>query len=92
VLSSINFQDDLLLSADEITDIRANRELSGELMTIDLPITNAIPQDPLRVGLIDAQPPCDSDHLPIWTAHDMPLTRIASFDAMRPLPVRTGRG
>jgi hypothetical protein len=81
VLSAVHLNNKKSFAANEIADITANRLLPHKFMPIDLTAANAIPQDCLRIRLIDAQLPRDSDHLPILSAHCLALTRIAPDDA-----------
>jgi hypothetical protein len=69
VLSAVCFNDQTLLTANKIANILADRYLSDELMAVDLPVTNSIPENSLCVGLICTQTPGNPNSLFIVTAH-----------------------
>src|SRR4051812_9264225 len=69
MLSTVDLDDEDFLPTDEIADVSSKRKLAHELATVDLPIANSIPERRLRVRLIDAKPPCDSDGLMICAPH-----------------------
>jgi hypothetical protein len=52
VLSTIHFDDQKLVPACEITDVAVYRLLPHEFVSVDLPVTNAIPENCFRIGLI----------------------------------------
>jgi hypothetical protein len=43
VLPSVDFNDELLLAANEVADVSAYRHLPRELVSVELAIANAIP-------------------------------------------------
>jgi hypothetical protein len=88
VLSTVNLDDQKPFAADEIADVVEYRLLPHKFIPIDLPVTNAIPKNRLRVGLIDAQLSRDSGRLPIWPAHC--LAPHPDCFAIRPLPAKSG--
>ena len=69
MLPAVHFNNQKSFAANEIADVTAYRFLPHKFMPINLPVTNTIPENCLRVGLIDAQPSRDSDQLPIWPTH-----------------------
>ena len=69
VLAAVRFNDQTLLTTNEIANILADRYLSDELIAVDLPVTNSIPENSFCIGLIYAQTPGNSDGLFIVTAH-----------------------
>jgi hypothetical protein len=86
VLSSVHFDDQHSLATNKIADVIFDRLLPDEFVSINLPIANQIPEKCFRIGLIDAQPPCDPGGFSIWAAHCPALPRIAR--AIRPLPAK----
>ena len=69
VLSSVHFDDQHSLATNKIADVIFDRLLPDEFVSINLPIANQIPEKCFRIGLIDAQPPCDPGGFSIWAAH-----------------------
>ena len=69
VLPAVHFNDQKSFAANKITDVAAYRLLPYKLVSVDLPVTNTIPENGFRVCLIDAQRSRDSDRLPIWPTH-----------------------
>jgi hypothetical protein len=55
MLTSIDFDDKQLFAADEVADVAADRLLSDKFISIDLPVTNAIPELRFGVSLVGAQ-------------------------------------
>src|SRR5439155_17936007 len=70
-------------------DVTEYWHLSDDLVPIDLPVTDSIPEDDLRVCLIDAQPSCDSDSFFIAATHcpahhpETPLRAISDLSPQR---------
>jgi hypothetical protein len=54
VLTAIDFNDQSSFSADKVADVTEYWHLPDELVPIDLPVADAIPEDCFRVRLIDA--------------------------------------
>jgi hypothetical protein len=71
VLSAIDLNNQTAFATDEIADVVCYRVLTHEFMSIDLPVTDTIPENSLCVCLIDAQPSCNLGGLPIWSAHGL---------------------
>jgi len=61
MLATVNFDDQTLLPTDKIANVSGDRDLANELVTFQLSVTNPVPKHRLRICLIDAEPPCDSD-------------------------------
>src|SRR5439155_58415 len=80
VLTTVDFDNETLFTADEVADVTSNGLLPDELVAVDPPVTNPIPEDCLCVRLIDAQPSCESDGVLIVATH-----------CPAPHPDRTGR-
>ena len=54
VLSAINLNDEQLLAANKIANVALDRQLTHELVSIDLPIAKSVPEDGLGIRSIDA--------------------------------------
>jgi hypothetical protein len=53
MLSAVDLNNQTSLTTDEIADVAGYRFLPDEFLSVDLPATNAIPENCLRVGLVD---------------------------------------
>ncbi len=69
VLPTVDFNDETLLAAHEITDVADDRLLPDKLVAVDPPVADAIPENRLCICLIDAQSSCASDGLLIVATH-----------------------
>ena len=90
VLTTIDFDNETLFTANEVADVTSNGLLPDKLVAIDPPVTNPIPEDCLCVRLIDAEPSCESDKLFIVATHcPAPhpdrTTRLSRCGTHRPL-------
>ncbi len=91
VLSAVDLNDQTPFSTNEIADVTQYRFLPDELMPVDLPVADAIPENYFRVRLINTQSSCDSDGFVVAAAHCLALQPDSICDAIRPLPAK-GRG
>jgi hypothetical protein len=71
VLSAIDFDDARFLAAHKVADVALDRQLPYEFVSVDLPVTNAIPEDSFRVSLTGAQSSRNLDSFTISAAHDL---------------------
>jgi hypothetical protein len=55
MLSAVDLDDELLLEAEEVDDIRTDRLLAPELVAVELPVAQLRPQRPLGLGARLAQ-------------------------------------
>ena len=53
VLPAVDFNNQTFFAANKIADIADYRDLSSELVSVDLTIANPIPKDCFRICLID---------------------------------------
>jgi hypothetical protein len=53
MLPAVDLNNQTSLTTDEIADVAGYRFLPDEFLSVDLPATNAIPENCLRVGLVD---------------------------------------
>src|SRR4051794_3221354 len=83
VLTTVDFDNEALFTADEVADVTSNGLLPDELVAIDPPVTNPIPEDCLCVRLIDAEPACESDGLLIVATH-CPVPHLDSSTRFSP--------
>ncbi|TWA91386.1 hypothetical protein [Bradyrhizobium stylosanthis] len=74
VLPAVDFNDDSLLAAYEIADLADDRFLPDEFVSIDPPISDAIPENRLGIRLIGTQAPCESDRLFVVATHWLALS------------------
>src|SRR5437899_6280443 len=56
-------------AASKVANVAEHRDLSSELVPVDLAVANAIPEDRLRICLIGPQLSCDSDGLFVAATH-----------------------
>src|SRR5258708_11756035 len=68
-MPAASYSDNFVLTENEVEGLPADWYLSDKLVSVDLPVTDSIPQDCFGVGLIYTQPPCDSDSLFIVAPH-----------------------
>ena len=69
MLPSIDFNDESLLAAYKVANVRSDRLLPDELAVCDLPISQPPPELFLSVGLVDTKPACTRRLHLIRTAH-----------------------
>jgi len=69
MLPTINFDDEPLLTANEVANIPNDRLLPDELISIDPSIADTIPENRLRIRLIGTQSPRESDGLFVVATH-----------------------
>jgi hypothetical protein len=88
MLPTIHFDDTTFFAANKVTDVAEYRDLSRKLVSVDLPVANAIPEDRFRVGLVGPQSSCDSDGLFVAATHCLAPHPDRISDAIRPLPAK----
>jgi hypothetical protein len=59
MLSTVDLDDELRFSTEEIDDIRPHRMLAAKAEALKLPASQARPEADLRIGRESAQSPCD---------------------------------
>jgi hypothetical protein len=75
VLPAIHLDNDHFRTTDEIADKIFDRFLPNKLVSVDLTIADAIPQNSFGAGLAHSQPARDRNRPTLRTTHREPLTR-----------------
>ena len=50
VMGPVQFDDEPLLPTDEVSDVRADRRLAAECVTLKLTVAKLLPQPPFSIG------------------------------------------
>src|SRR5262245_66444656 len=92
VLSAIYLDDELAIPTQEIDYIGSNRTLTNKLEAGQTPIAHGKPQLHFSIGSVPPQLANSAGSFPIWSTHQLPLTRLPP-SALAPLsPLRRERG
>ncbi len=59
MLAAVDLDDQLLLQAEEIDDVRADGLLAAEFVACELAVAQGVPEELLGVGLVPSQGPCE---------------------------------
>ena len=94
MLSSIDFNDELAIPANEVGNVWSNRFLANKLVATESAVAQGEPEFRLGIGGVPAQPPRGSNDYSIWASH---AGTIAPHPARRfaprhLLPVLRGEG